>query len=370
MPRYKLKRLFLLILLPISQLLVFIAKRNPEAVEKYYSQGFYAVLSSAINTLTCFVQFSLAELVVIGAILLLIFYIIATIIKIIRNPKKRKFYPFYLFLVNVGAIGAVLVFVFTIFCGLNYYRVSFAEHTGLMIADSTTGDLYELANMLARDANSYRDQVAEDEAGVMVLASGDSADAQADAFDEARKSINQLTKDYGVLGVGSMYFQPKPVRFSSVMSQFGLLGIFFPFTYEANVNVDVPDYIQPAAMVHELAHLRGFMQEEEAEFISYLACVASGNADFQYSGTMMALRYTLNQLYSDSPELYQQVYDSLSDGAQADMQARAAYWRQYQGVGQAISTMANDVYLKANDQPSGTKSYGQMVDLLLAYYAE
>jgi len=43
----------------------------------------------------------------------------------------------------------------------------------------------------------------------------------------------------------------------------------FPFTFEANVNVDIPPYQIPSTMLHELSHLRGFMREDEANFISY-----------------------------------------------------------------------------------------------------
>ena len=40
--------------------------------------------------------------------------------------------------------------------------------------------------------------------------------------------------------------------------------------------------------------------------------------------------------------------------------------QQYEGPIQDISNAANDTYLKANDQADGMRSYGRMVDLLLA----
>ncbi|MEI3307330.1 MAG: DUF3810 family protein [Eggerthella lenta] len=36
------------------------------------------------------------------------------------------------------------------------------------------------------------------------------------------------------------------------------------------------------------------------------------------------------------------------------------------GPGQDVSNAANDTYLKANNQSDGMRSYGRMVDLLLA----
>ena len=56
------------------------------------------------------------------------------------------------------------------------------------------------------------------------------------------------------------------------MSRTEITGIFIPFTMEANVNVDIPDYSLGSTMCHELAHLHGFIREDEANYISYLAC--------------------------------------------------------------------------------------------------
>ena len=87
------------------------------------------------------------------------------------------------------------------------------------------------------------------------------------------------------------------------MSWCNITGIFVPFTFEANVNVDVPDYSQPATMCHELSHLRGYMREDEANFIAYLACRNSENVEFQYSGAMLAFVYANNALYSADSEV-------------------------------------------------------------------
>ena len=43
-----------------------------------------------------------------------------------------------------------------------------------------------------------------------------------------------------------------------------------------------------------------------------------------------------------------------------------SHWAQYEGPVQEASNAANDAYLKANNQSDGMRSYGRMVDLLLA----
>ena len=51
---------------------------------------------------------------------------------------------------------------------------------------------------------------------------------------------------------------------------------------------------------------------------------------------------------------------------QRDLAERAEHWAQYEGPVQEASNAANDAYLKANNQSDGMRSYGRMVDLLLA----
>ena len=46
----------------------------------------------------------------------------------------------------------------------------------------------------------------------------------------------------------------------------------------------MPYYNIPHTICHELSHLKGFMREDEANFIGYLACIGSDSPDFRYSG--------------------------------------------------------------------------------------
>ncbi|HBU11922.1 MAG TPA: DUF3810 domain-containing protein, partial [Clostridiales bacterium] len=46
------------------------------------------------------------------------------------------------------------------------------------------------------------------------------------------------------------------------------------------------------------------------------------------------------------------------------------YWDAYEGEVQDTVSEINDAYLRGQNQADGIKSYGRMVDLLLAYYSE
>ena len=155
------------------------------------------------------------------------------------------------------------------------------------------------------------------------------------------------------------------------MSYTEITGIFFPFTLEANVNTSIPDFAIPYTMCHELTHLRGFMREDEANFIAYLACVEYDDIEFQYCGTMLALIHASNALYEQDRILYDEVRTTYGEGVLQDFKANNTYWSKYEDtVISTVSNQMNDSYLKANNQKDGVQSYGRMVDLLLALRRE
>ena len=155
------------------------------------------------------------------------------------------------------------------------------------------------------------------------------------------------------------------------MSYGGIAGIYIPYFAEANVNINQPALLIASSAAHETAHYLGVAREDEANFVSYLACTYSLDASVRYSGTMLALINCANQLYASDAELYRRlVSEYYSEGMLRDLRDYNAYWDSFEGpMEEAVDNM-NDNYLKFNKQENGVKSYGMMVDLLLAYYAK
>jgi len=52
------------------------------------------------------------------------------------------------------------------------------------------------------------------------------------------------------------------------------------------------------------------------------------------------------------------------------LEAYDAYWHMFDGEVRESADKRNDVYLKHNSQPSGILSYGESVDLMLAFTAK
>lgn len=350
--------LWLLLLFPAALVLSQCSSRNPEFAE-WYATRIYPYLSRAGNHISGLVPFSCGEALVFALAVFLVCLCIFSPVKIIRSKGKRGILAVRL-AVNLSIVVSILYFLFMADCGINYGRYSFAQTCGLKAEPSSQAELVQLCKNLAAKVSRLRPQLETDSRSVMKLRQSDLSKTAL----EAANAYDQIGRDYPLLRPG--YGPPKLVYASRLMSRCDITGMFFPFTFEANVNADVPEYTIPVTMCHELSHLRGYMREDEANFIGYLVCEQSSDPDFQYSGNMLAFTYASNALFSADSEEAGQIFSSLDKGVRNDLDYNSAYWKQFEGPVAQVSDSVNDHYLKANRQDDGIKSYGRMVDLLLA----
>lgn len=364
------KRTWILILIPISLAILFLAQVNSWIAEYVFARGIYKWLSQGISLITSMVPFSIMEIEILVLPILGIILILRFLWRVIKGIYKKHINVGYMItngLLTGACVFSVILFLYVIFAGVNYQRYSFASYSGLEVKDSTVEELYNLNVELAKKASDIRSKLhiegTEDKNGVIKLSSYN----WREIGEKVAETFDKLKEKYPVLG--GNYGYPKPVLFSKFMSRMEITGIYWPFTLEANVNVDAPKYSIPVTMGHELAHVRGFMREDETNFIAYLACKESDDLVFQYSGVMLALSYASNELYKADKELHEKVTEIYNPYMLADMREEYYYWKQFEDtVISTISSNMNDTYLKANKQEDGVKSYGRMVDLLLAEY--
>ena len=202
------------------------------------------------------------------------------------------------------------------------------------------------------------DSVPRDQAGCFALPLEDVFDAAPDIYRGAERIYPFLTLRDA---------RPKPLLFSRLLSQFNYTGFYFPFTGEANINVDVVPCLIPATIAHEMAHQRGVASEQEANFVAVLACAESGNAAYAYSGWLFGFIHLGSALYRYSPDDYFDLAARLPEGVRADLNANNAYWAQFETKAAAVSEKVYDAMLKGYGQTLGVQSYGAVVDLLIAY---
>lgn len=352
-------KLIFISMLPIALLIKEYLSHNALAVESLYSRLIYPPIARGLSIFTGIFSFSIAELLIYMAFFTIFYLILRFIYRIFTSPNKLQ--EIIKSTVNALCIFSIAYCLFLILWGFNYYRQPLAYSLGYNIEETSTADLKELCTVLISKTNQLRLKVNEKETGVMHIEGGYNSIIQRSSI--GYKDISQY---YPVLG--GAYGQPKAVLASHALCYYGIGGIYIPFTAEANFNKLVPDSMLPATLCHEMAHQRGFAREDEANFIAYLTCKAHTDVDFQYSGYLLALIYSMNSLYKYNTAAYNELLASYSPGVVKDLKYNSDFWKQFEGTVNDIQEKINDAYLKSNKQEDGVKSYGRMVDLLLAEY--
>ncbi|HCS75603.1 MAG TPA: DUF3810 domain-containing protein [Clostridiales bacterium] len=357
----KLSKKYLLILLfPFGYLLNILSRRSSVLTEQYYSSAIYRGISWFIGNLFGWIPFSVAEILLPVLAVIVLWALIKWGIRLVRNRKER-WIVLGNGILNILLAISLVYFSFTALWGLNYNRQSLGSILDMDVQDSTVEELVMMTEELLESTNALREKVDEDEQGVMVPFGG-----VKDSFKRAREGY--LATAEFIPGFDAVYGRPKPLLFSSVIAYTNIWGIYIPFTAEPNVNMKVPTPMLGSTMMHELAHQLGFAREDEANYISFLTCSLHPDADFQYSGHLSALNYSLNAVYGQNAETYKDLYSRLSEGVKRDYDENSKYHEKYDGPVREAFSKSNDAYLKANNQADGERSYGRMVDLLLAQY--
>ena len=140
------------------------------------------------------------------------------------------------------------------------------------------------------------------------------------------------------------------------------------FTAESNVNTNNVGYDLPFVIAHENAHRYGVAPENEANFFAFYLLEDAADADLAYSVTMAALRYCQNALYAVDYDEFAEIYGTYHPLVAADMAAYSAHWKQYEGKVAEVSEAVNNTSLVVQGQTDGVRSYGRVVDLMLAWY--
>jgi hypothetical protein len=336
-----------------------IVSRSSADFSEWYAFHFYPVLGGIAARITGIFPFAAVEILLYVLILAVISGIVIFIIKLVKG-KGRRIRVLITAALTVACTVSTLMVMFLFGCGINYHRRTFAEHSGFNVELYSAEDLKSTLLEVIGELNKIAPYVNTAENGGF-------------AFDRnnlhktARNSMQKLGETYPALDV--YYPNPKPVLLSEqFLSRMLIGGVFSPFTIEALYNRKMTDSEIPFTIVHELAHLAGFMREDEANFIAFLACRESGEVDFIYSGYITALIYLLNAYYNVADDDdYMELTLMIPEQVRIDLALRRAYWEPFRNtpVSQAVSAV-NDTYLKAQGQHDGVQSYGRLVDLLIA----
>ena len=343
-----------------AALLLQLAARKVPGFGQWYAVTIYPLITGSLGRFMGIFPFSVTEL---GLYLLIVLFVVS-LVRSWRRPLK---------ILGRLLFGAsLLFFLFTVNCGINYYRQPFSSLSGLTIQPSSSQELYDLCSWLVeqiQDSVRQLEDQASEENGFSGQTSREPLPSYGKLLEYGRQgqlAMGRLGEEFPVLA--GFYPAPKPLLLSRILSVQQLCGVYSPFTVEANYNREMPLYNIPHTICHELSHLKGFMREDEANFIGYAACIHSEDLYFRYSGYLMGWVYAGNALAQADPEGFAALRSALPQAALTDLSYNNAYWDAFQGKVAEVSTRVNDTYLKLQDQQDGIQSYGRVVDLMLAYH--
>ena len=338
----------------ISALLTAIAAGDREATSRAFGSWSRSV-SVFLSSVFSFLPISIAELLLYALILLSLITFVRAVVRIFRRRSAR---PLLSWLSGAALTASCLVFLFLTLWGLNYFATPLSDKSG--VEEQSAQALYETSVWLRDEMNSLAGQVPRNEDGI----------CDAGGFGALAKD-SMLGYD-ALAGRGGDFVAgltpPKRTLFPATLIHFGISGIYIPFTGEAVVESEATDSLLPFTLCHELAHRQGTAPEDEANYYAFLACAAHPDAVFRYSGYHVAFIYCSNALGQADGDLYSRLMGEVSPLVYNDFRAQGELRKKYEGPLRDFGESTNDTYLKAVGQEAGVRSYGLVVDLLIADY--
>lgn len=365
-------------------MLNYLAWRSREFCD-WYIDHIFPVWLNTYARLTSALSISVGEIMLILAAGITAFGIGFFIYNLIRRGKYTtgllKYGRTYAWIVL--AVG----YVMTLNCFILYHATGFAQkymvkETGTMVVDMsdtavvevdtkgksayTKKNLATLRDYLVEQCNTLADQIDRDEQGTAVYSGYFIA--------ESVHAMETMGQQYDRLS--GYYVTPKYLKCSEFFSQQYIMGYYFPFSMEANINSVM--YITNVAptVCHELAHTKGFIFENDANMIGYLACIQSDDTFLQYCGYLSVLNYVNNDFYkSVNKSTYKKhvrISDRVADDnvflTREDWQAVEKTAVVKTSTVKKVSNNFLNTNLKLNGVDEGIQQYNEVVNLLLDYY--
>lgn len=362
--KYLVQYIIIAVILALCTVLCAVS-RSSAAFADSYRDNVFLKLQAVFGRISGALPFSLGEamiaLAVFGGITLITVYIVL----MIQKKGKRGRISAVCSLIALWIVSFVML-TETLNCFIMYQCSSFASVHGISEDKFTAEQLYSLAMTITEKCNEAEALIKRDNDGNMLLT--------CDVYDETKTAMQNISSEYPTLS--GYYPDPKGILCSGVMTRFDLLGIYFPFSLEANYNKDMYNSELPDTICHEFAHLKGWIKEDEANFIAFRACTESDSPELVYSGYMSALSYLRSKVYRESSisdEDKAALFSAANDNVVHDLVEKGRIFREVKETKlgtamSAVSDKAMETSLRLNGVTDGVKSYGRFVDLLLNYY--
>ena len=377
--------LFWIILLVLAACELLLSWRV-DGFSDFYVEKVFPIFLNTYGRISALFPFSIGEMLIYGAVGYTVFTVVIWMCRFVHfvdgKDRLKRFSR-----INSKIFFKLLIFICLVQvqnCFVLYHTSVLYEGTEAEDYDGTKEELVALRERLCVRANELSVTFERDENGEIIY-DGDMKETAKAAMknlgDEAKSRLGSVSEemlDRKLSLLSGFYSSPKAFYKSDFFSQQYIKGYYFPFTLEANYNDLMYIANLPDTMCHELCHLKGFIFEDEASFIAYLACINSQDEFFEYSGILNALSYVDSEIDKEASkdESLAGLLTTENDYVRFDKTfLTSEAWAKVESdalidtkkVSKASDTFL-DTNLTLNGVSDGIVSYSRMVKLLLKYY--
>lgn len=339
---------------------------NSQIFSDWYIANILPIWINTYSRFTSIFPFSIGESLIILATVLVIGSVIIFLLGFLKLGKLKFIRRNYLNVISWIVVCVLLIQ--TLNCFILYHASTFESQYMNSADEYGFEELKNLRENIVKKLNSLSGKFERDNSGEIIY----NVDLSS-MYSKCIESMQKLGTRYPNLS--GYYPKPKRIYFSRFMSQQYLSGIFFPFTLEANYNTEMYITNMPYTICHELAHLKGYIYEDEANYIAFMACVESDDLFFKYCGYLNVLNYVSNDFRRNADENTWNLRTVVNEEIVADnIFLTADAWERVNKTSvfktEAVEAVTNkllDSNLKINGVKDGIKSYSRVVRLLLCY---
>ena len=278
-----------------------------------------------------FISFSIGDIFYLLLACLIVYVLFKTL-------RKTKSYNRITFFIGFLKITKVLLFFYCalyLLWGIKYEQPKLANRLDLDTDSIVESDLYSFDSLLITRLNNLQKfHVASD-----------------------LREINEIAAvAYGKMQIPVHVFAKRSLM-GNGLAYFGIDGYFNPFTGEAQINPNVPNFMLPFLVTHEMAHQTGIAAEDDANLLAYIACMESANKSFQYSAYLNVWMYTHQMVYRIDSLKAISLKHSLNPVTKGHLIQLKQRSIQYHTFLDDWSTYIFDAFLKLGNQHDGIASY-------------
>lgn len=320
-----------------------IVARFDVSVGEWYATYLYPYILAVLSLLVSWIPFSMTEILVVSAVALMIY----VLIRDIRHKEKA----WKIFIKEAEIIAWMMVWLYFGW-GMNYFRESIYTRGDYK---RQVFDEVVFKQFMTDYADSLNQSYTLDTIDMSV-------------YENDIKERYSSVPDYFGLSKAKNWQHPKKLIFNPLYTAVGVGGYIGPFFGETHLNADLFPQQQPSSYAHELSHLLGVSNEDEANFWAYRICSNSDIPAVKYSGYYSLLPYVLSNASKVLTEdEYKEYVHSIRPDVRQQLVDQQNFWKsKYSKTLGKIQSVIYDSMLKANKIPSGTKNYAQVIELIIA----